>query len=137
MSHKQPGPQRSLQPRQGWRNIFISQACGDAQFHQGKLYEASYQHRPMLRLVYNPREHELTGRSAVSVRCMLCGVKARALDSFKDYPLIGTMDVNTIRPTLKMSTERILNHFATQHGEDFGGVDDLDFFNCIMDCCNL
>lgn len=39
MRHKQPGPQRSLQPRQGWRNIFVSQACGDAQFHQRKLYE--------------------------------------------------------------------------------------------------
>jgi ABC-type transporter Mla maintaining outer membrane lipid asymmetry permease subunit MlaE len=42
-----------------------------------------------------------------------------------------------IRPTLKMSTERILNHLATQHDEDLGGVSDLDFFNSVMDCCGL
>lgn len=137
MSDKQPGPPRSIHPREGWQNIFTVQASGEAQFNQGHFYEASYQDRPILRFVYNIKDHELTGRSAVSVRCMLCGMQSRALGSFEDYPLIGTMDVNTIRPTLKMSTERILNHLATQHGEDLGGVDDTDFFNSVMDCCNL
>jgi hypothetical protein len=137
MSDKQTRPQRSIKPRAGWHNSLTAQACGEAQFNQGNLYEASYQNRPILRLVYNPRDHELTGRSVVTVRCMLCGVKSRAFDSFEDYPMIGTMDVNTIRPTLKMSTERILNHLAAQHGEDLGGVDDLDFFNSIMDCCDI
>jgi hypothetical protein len=68
---------------------------------------------------------------------MLSGAQPRAMDSFKDYPMIGTIDVKTIRPTLKMSTERILNHLATQHDEDLGGVSDLDFFNSVMDCCGL
>lgn len=137
MSEQQPSPQRSIKPRDGWSNIFTAQACGEAQFNQGDLYEASYQDRPLLRLVYNPRDHELTGRSVVTVRCMLCGVQSRAMDSFEDYPMIGTIDVKTIRPTLKMSTERILNHLATQHDENLGGVNDVDFFNCVMDCCGL
>ena len=137
MSQQQPRPHRSIKPRRGWRNILASQACGDAQFNQGHLYEASYQNRPILRLVYNPADYELTGRAAVTVRCILCGVKSRALDSFEDYPMIGTVDVSTMRLTLKMSTERILNHLATEHDEDLGSVDDFDFFNCILDCCNL
>lgn len=131
------GPKRSIQPRDGWRNIFTVQACGDAQLHQGDLYEASYRDRPTLRFVYNPKDFEDTGRASVTVRCMLCGLKARAFDSFEDYPMIGVMDVNTIRPTLKMSTERILNHLAAQHDENFGGVDDADFFNSVMDGCGL
>jgi hypothetical protein len=137
MSQPQPGSQRSITPRAGWRNIFTAQAVGAAQFNQGNLYEASYQHRPLLRFVYNLRDYELTGRSVVTVRCVLCGVKPQARNSFEDYPMIGTIDVNTIRPTLKMSTERILKHLASQHGEDLGGVDDVDFFNSILDCCNL
>ncbi len=137
MSEQQPGPRRSIQPGEGWSNLFTVQDCGEAQFNQGHLYEASYDNRPVLRLVYNIRDHELTGRSSVTVRCMLCGLKSQALGSFEDYPMIGTMDVNTIRPTLTMSTERILNHLATQHDENLGGVDDLDFFNSIMDSCDL
>jgi len=137
MSDKPTGVQRRIQPREGWRNIFTVQDCGDAQFNQGNLYEASYRDRPVLRLVYNPRDQELTGRSVVTVRCILCGMRSRAMASFEDYPMIGTMDVKTIRPTLKMSTERILNHLANEHGEDLGGVDDLDFFNSVMGCCGL
>ncbi len=137
MSQKQPGPRRSITPRAGWSNIFASRDCGEAQFDQGRLYEASYQNRPMLRLVYSPRNYELTGRAVITVRCVLCGVKSRALDSFQDYPMIGTVDVSTIRLTLTMSTERTLNHLATEHHEDLGGVDDADFFNSILDCCDL
>ncbi len=137
MSPTPKGPQRSIKPRDGWHNIFTVQAYGEAPHHQGNLYEASFRDRPTLRLIYNPRDYELMGRASITVRCMLCGLKTRALDSFEDYPMIGTVDVNTIRPTLKMSTERVLNHLAAQHDEDLGGVDDLDFFNSIMDCCDL
>ena len=137
MSDKQPSPLRSIKPREGWRNIFTARDCGEAQFNQGNLYEADYRDRTVLRLIYNPRDHEVTGRSVVTVRCMLCGMQSRAMESFQDYPMIGTIDVKTIRPTLKMSTERILNHLANEHGEDLGGVSDLDFFNSVMDCCGL
>ena len=137
MSDKPTGVQRRIQPREGWRNLFTVQDGGEAQFNQGHLYEASYRDRPVLRLVYNHKDQELTGRSVVTVRCMLCGLQSRAMNSFEDYPRIGTMDVQTIRPTLKMSTERILNHLANEHGEDLGGVDDLDFFNSVMDSCGL
>ncbi len=137
MSEQPSGPQRSIKPREGWSNIFTTQDCGEAQFNQGNLYEASYRDRPVLRFIYNPRDHELTGRSVVTIRCMLCGIQPRAMDSFEDYPMIGTVDVKTIRPTLKMSTQRILSHLATEHDEDLGGVNDVDFFNSVMDCCGL
>jgi hypothetical protein len=137
MNQKQPGPHRTITPRTGWSNIFASQDCGDAQLNQGRLYKASYHNRPMLRLIYNPKDYERTGKAVITVRCVLCGVKSRAFDSFQDYPLIGTIDVSTIRRTLTMNTGRILNHLATQHQEDLGGVDDVDFFNSLLDCCHL
>ena len=137
MSQKQPTPHRSITPGAGWSNIFASQDCGEAQLNQGRLYEASYQNRPMLRMVYNPRDYELTGKAVITVRCVLCGVKSRAFGSFQDYPMIGHVEVSAIRLTLEMDTGRIRNHLATQHEEDLGGVDDVDFFNSILDCCNL
>ncbi len=137
MSQKQPGPRRSITPGADWSNIFDSQDCGEAQLNQGRLYEVSYHNRPILRLVHNPKDYELTGRAVITVRCILCGVQSRALDSFQDYPMIGTIDVGTIRRTLTMSTGRILSHLATQHDEDLGGVDDADFFNSIVDCCGF
>lgn len=137
MSQKQPGPQRSIQPRAGWRNILASQALGEAQFNQGRLFEASYQNRPILRLVYDPRDNETTGKTVITVRCVLCGLKSRAFDAFQDYPLLGAVEVNTIRALLTMNTARILKHLASAHEENLGGVDDLDFFHCILDCCHL
>src|SRR5688572_11723995 len=137
MSQKKPGPQRSIQPREGWENIFTAQEMGEAQFSQGYVFEASYQNRPILRLVYNPKDHETTGKAVVTVRCVLCGLQSRALDSFQDYPMIGSVEANAIRALLTMNTARILKHLATVHDVHLGGVDDLDFFNCILDCCNL
>ncbi len=137
MSEQQSSPQRSIKPRDGWSNIFTAKACGEAQFNQGLLYEASYQDRPVLRFIYNPRDYAVTGRAVVTIRCILCDIQPRAMESFEDYPMIGTVDVKTIRPTLKMSTERILNHLATEHDETLGGVNDVDFFNSVMGCCDL
>ena len=137
MSENQPAPPRSITPREGWQNIFESQDIGEAQFNQGRLYEVSYQGEPMLRLIYNPEDYVFKGSAIVTVRCLLCGLKSRALGSFEDYPMIGMIDVSTIRMTLTMSTGRVLNHLATQHDQNFGGVDDEDFFNSILDCCNL
>ncbi len=137
MSEKQAGPQRSITPREGWRNIFMSEDQGDAPMSQGLLYEASYHDRPILRLIYNPAHYASTGRSVITVRCVLCGLKSRAFDSFQDYPMIGHVDVHAIRRTLSMSTERIRNHLAAQHDEELGGVDDEDLFNSMLDCCHL
>ena len=131
MSQMQPGSNRAVRPREGWRNILESRDCGEAQLQQGHLYEASYHNRPLLRLVYNHPDN------AITVRCLLCEVKSLALDSFQDYPMIGIVKVSAIRITVPMNTGRILNHLATEHQEDLGKVDDLDFFNCILDCCNL
>ena len=137
MSQRQPGPQRSIQSREGWVNVLTARDMGEAQFGQGRLFEASYDGRPVLRLVYNPVDQEATGKTVVTVRCVLCGLKSRALDSFEDYPMIGSVEANTIRPLLRMSTARILKHLAAEHDEHLGGVDDLDFFNAMLDCCNL
>jgi hypothetical protein len=51
--------------------------------------------------------------------------------------MIGHVEVSAIRLTLHMDTGRILNHLATEHGEDLGSVDDEGFFNSILDCCHL
>jgi hypothetical protein len=137
MSEKQTGPRRLIKPRDGWSNIFTAQDCGNAQFGQGRLYEASYQDRPILRLVYNSADFELTGKAVLTVRCVLCGISPRGLGSHDDYPMIGHVEVGAIRLTLHMDTGRILNHLATQHDEDLGGVNDEDFFNSVLDCCRL
>ncbi len=84
-----------------------------------------------LRLVYNHQDN------AITVRCLRCAVKSLAMDSFQDYPMIGIVKVSAIRITVPMNTGRILNHLATHHQEDLDGVDDLDLFNCLLDCCNL
>lgn len=137
MSEKQKRPRRSIKPRDGWSNIFEAQDCGEALFGQGLLYEASYQNRPTLRMVYNPADFELTGKAVITVRCVLCGMSSRGLGSHEDYPMIGHVEVGAIRLTLHMDTGRILHHLATAHGENLGGVDDEGFFNSILDCCHL
>lgn len=137
MSENQPGPSRSITPREGWQNIFEAKDVGEAMFNQGRLYEVSYGGEPIIRLIYNPEDFVLKGSAVITARCILCGLKSRAMDSFEDYPLIGSVDVGTIRMTLTMSTGRIMHHLATQHDQDLGGVDDEDFFNSILDCCSL
>lgn len=122
---------RAVRPRAGWSNILTSRDCGEAQLNQGRLYEASYHDRPLLRLIYNHLDN------AITVRCLLCDVKSLAMDSFEDYPMIGIVKVSAIRITVPMNTGRILTHLATEHQEDLDNVDDVDFFNCILDCCNL
>ena len=137
MSDKQPGPRRSIKPQEGWINPLTSRDCGQAQLGQGLLYEASYQNRPCLRLIYNPRDYELTGKATIIVRCIHCGVQSQGLGSFEDYPMVGTIEVGTRKLTLKMSTERILNHLKDDHQENLDDLDDVDFFNAILDCCDL
>ena len=131
MSEKQPTSNRSIQPREGWSNAFTSEDLGEAPFQQGHIFQAHYQDRPVLRLIYNQLDN------AITVRCALCEKKALALDSFEDYPMIGIIKVSAIKLTLTMNTGRILNHLSKEHSEDLGGVDDLDFFNSALDCCNL
>ena len=137
MRDKQPGPRRSIKPPDGWCNPLISRDCGEAQLSQGLLYEVCYQNRPLMRLIYNPKDYELTGKATILVRCIPCGVHAQGLGSFEDYPMMGTIEVGTRKLTLKMSTERLLNHLSEKHQEDLGGMDDIEFFNSILDCCHL
>ena len=131
MSEKPATNNRVIHPGEGWQNIFASRDCGQSQFNQGRVYEASYGDRPVLHLVHVPVDNEII------VRCALCDVKSLAFDSFQDYPMIGIVKISARRMTLTMNTGRILNHLQTEHEERLGGVDDVDFFNSVLACCNL
>ena len=51
--------------------------------------------------------------------------------------MIGIVSVNATALLVPMNTPRILKHLAETHQETLDGIDDLEFFNSVLDCCDL
>ena len=51
--------------------------------------------------------------------------------------MIGIISINATALLVPMNTPRIMRHLADRHEESLGGMDAVDFFNCLLDSCGL
>ena len=84
-----------------------------------------------MRLVFDQRDDEIT------VRCLRCAEQSQAFGRFRAHPIIGIVSINATALLVPMNTPRIMRHLADTHDEMLGGIDDVDFYNCLLDCCGL
>ena len=122
---------RVVFPPEGWQNSFQSEYVGPDRFGNGQMYDVSLQGSPLMRLIYDARDDEIT------VRCLRCPQQDQAGGRFQDYRMIGIVSINATALLVPMNTPRIMKHFADVHDENLNGIDDMDFFNCLLDCCEL
>ncbi len=122
---------RAVFPAEGWRNPLAAEHIGPDRFGNGQMYDASLNGAPLIRLIYDARDSEIT------VRCLRCDQQAQAGGRFQDYRMIGIVSVNATALLVPMNTPRIMKHLADVHDESMEGIDDLDFFNGLLDCCEL
>ena len=122
---------RAVFPPAGWQNALDSEHVGPDRFGNGQMYNVSRDGSPLIRLIYDARDDQIT------VRCLLCEPVDQAGGRFQDYRMIGIVSVNATALLVPMNTPRITRHLADVHGETLGGIDDMDFFNSLLDCCEL
>ena len=122
---------RAVFPPAGWRNSFESDHVGADRFGNGQMYDASLNGSLLIRLIYDARDDQIT------VRCLRCDQQDQAGGRFQDYRMIGIVSVSATPLLVPMNTPRIMKHLADVHGENISDIDDVDFFNCILDCCEL
>ena len=122
---------RAVHPPAGWRNPLASEYVGPDRFGNGQVYDAARDGAPLLRLIHDPRDEEIT------VRCLRCEPRSQADGRFLAYRMIGIVSVNATALLVPMNTPRILKHLADVHQETLDGIDDLEFFNSVLDCCDL
>ena len=122
---------RAVFPPDDWQNSFESEHVGPDRFGNGQMYDASRNGSPLMRLIYDARDDEIT------VRCLRCDQQDQAGGRYQDYRMIGIVSVNATALLVPMNAPRIMRHLASVHDEDLGGIDDMDFFNCLLDCCEL
>ena len=147
---------RVVYPPEGWRNPLTAEYVGPDQFGNGQVYDARLSDAeqndagqndapsddarlndapsddaPLLRLVHDARDEEIT------VRCLRCPPRSQADGRFLAYRMIGIISVNATALLVPMNTPRIIRHLADAHQETIGSISDLDFFNSVLDCCEL
>ena len=122
---------RVVYPPEGWTNSLETEYVGPDQFGNGEVYDVGYKGTALMRLIYDQRDEEIT------VRCLLCEPQLQAAGRFTAYPMIGIVSINATALLVPMNTPRITRHLADRHGETLGGMDDVEFFNCLLDCCGL
>lgn len=122
---------RVVFPLEGWQNSLQSEHVGPDRFGNGQMYDASLRGTPLIRLIYDPRDDQIT------VRCLRCDQRDQAGGRFQDYRMIGIVSINATALLVPMNTPRIMKHLADVHDENLDGIDDMDFFNCLLDCCEL
>ena len=122
---------RVVHPPEGWTNSLTTEYVGPDQFGNGEAYDAGLDDSPLIRLIYDERDEEIT------VRCLRCEPQSQAAGRFTAYPMIGIVSINATTLLVPMNTPRILRHLADRHGENLGDIDDMDFFNCLLDSCGL
>ncbi len=122
---------RVVYPPEGWTNSLSAEYVGPDQFGNGEVYDVRHKGTPLIRLIFDERDEEIT------VRCLLCEPQLQAAGRFTAYPMIGIISINATALLVPMNTPRIMRHLADRHGEILGGMDDVDFFNCLLDCCGL
>jgi hypothetical protein len=127
---------RVVYPPEGWTNSLAAEYIGPDQFGNGEVYDAQLKRTPLegaplIRLIYDQRDEEIT------VRCLRCEQQSQAAGRFTAYPMIGIVSINATALLVPMNTPRIMRHLADRHDEALGGIDDVDFFNCLLDSCGL
>ena len=122
---------RVVFPPEGWTNSLAAEYVGLDQFGNGEVYDAEPDGVPLIRLIYDHRDEEIT------VRCLRCEPQAQAAGRFTAYPMIGIVSINATALLVPMNTPRIMKHLSDRHGEMLDGMDEFDFFNSLLDCCGL
>jgi hypothetical protein len=122
---------RVVYPPEGWQNPLDSESIGLDRFGNGQMFDVSLQDSPLVRLIYDRRDDQIT------VRCLRCDQQDQAGGRFQDYRMIGIVSINATVLLIPMNTPRVMKHLADVHDEILNGIDDLNFFNCILDCCEL
>ena len=103
----------------------------DAPLNDATTADAPLDSAPLLRLVHDARDEEIT------VRCLRCPPRSQADGRFLAHRMIGIISVNATALLVPMNTPRIIRHLADAHQETLGSISDLDFFNSVLDCCEL
>lgn len=122
---------RVVHPPEGWSNSLTAAYAGADPFGNGEMYDAQLDGAPLLRLVFDQRDEEIT------VRCLRCEARSQASGRFMAHPMIGIVSINATALLVPMNTPRIMRHLAGVHDETLNGIDDMDFFNCLLDSCGL
>lgn len=142
---------RVVYPPEGWRNPLTAEYVGPDRFGNGQVYDtrlsdaaisdapaddapvddAPLSDAPLLRLVHDARDEEIT------VRCLRCPPRSQADGRFLAHRMIGIISVNATALLVPMNTPRIIRHLADAHQETLNSISDLDFFNSVLDCCEL
>ncbi len=122
---------RVVYPPEGWRNPLESEFIGPDRFGNGQMFDTSLQGAPLIRLIYDARDDQITAR------CLRCDRQDQAGGRFQDYRMIGIISINATALLVPMNTPRIMKHLADVHEISLDGIDDMDFFNCLLDCCDL
>ena len=152
---------RVVYPPEGWRNPLTAEYVGPDRFGNGQVYDARLpdaaiadapvddapvtdapvddapvddapsDNAPLLRLVHDARDEEIT------VRCLRCPPRSQADGRFLAHRMIGIISVNATALLVPMNTPRIIRHLADAHQETLNSISDLDFFNSVLDCCEL
>ena len=132
---------RVVYPPEGWRNPLTAEYVGPDRFGNGQVYDtrlsdpvivdAPSDDAPLLRLVHDARDEEIT------VRCLRCPPRSQADGRFLAHRMIGIISVNATALLVPMNTPRIIRHLADAHQETLNSISDLDFFNSVLDCCEL
>ena len=122
---------RVVHPPEGWTNSLTAEYVGPDRFGNGEVYDAWLDGEPLVRLIYDQRDDEIT------VRCLRCPEQSQAFGRFMAHPMIGIVSINATALLVPMNTPRIMKHLADVHGETLDGMDDLDFFNCLLDSVGL
>ena len=122
---------RVVRPPEGWTNSLIAEYVGPEQFGNGEVYDTQLGGEPLVRLIFDQRDDEIT------VRCLRCEEQSQAFGRFMAHPMIGIVSINATALLVPMNTPRIMKHLADVHEETLGGMDGTDFFNCLLDSCGL
>ena len=122
---------RVIFPPEGWTNSLEVEHVGADQFGNGLVYDTRLNGSPLVRLIYDARDKEIT------VRCLRCEQQSQAFGRFQAHPMIGIVSINATALLVPMNTPRIMRHLAQTHDEALDDIDDVDFYNCLLDSCEL
>jgi hypothetical protein len=122
---------RIVFPPEGWTNSLTADFVGSDQFGNGLVYDTQYGGQPLMRLIYDARDYEIT------VRCLRCEEQPQAFGRFVARPMIGIVSINATELLVPMNTPRIMRHLSEVHDETIDGIGEVDLYNCLLDSCEL
>lgn len=122
---------RVVRPPEGWTNSLTAEYVGPDRFGNGEIFDARLGGEPLVQLIFDQRDDEIT------VRCLRCEEQSQAFGRFMAHPMIGIVSINATALLVPMNTPRIMKHLADVHEERLNDMDDMDFFNCLLDSVGL